>query len=158
MSGGETLRRQGAQRFTKPGPRVFVPADVELIAQAAVDAALTVHWTLGPGLLESAYRDCLAIELSARGHHVDRELAFPISYRGHTVDRAFRADLLIDGKLLIELKAVEALQAVHRVQLNTYLRLLHLPLGLLINFNVPLIKDGTHRVLNLGFRDEPAAA
>jgi GxxExxY protein len=158
MSGEETQRREGAPRFAKPVPKVRVPDEVEAFASAAVDAALAVHRVLGPGLLESAYRDCMAIELAARGHQVEREVLFPIRYRGQTVDRAFRADLLIDGKLLIQLKAVEALQSVHRVQFNTYLRLLHLPLGLLINFHVPLIKDGTHRVLNLSFRSEPVAA
>jgi GxxExxY protein len=158
MSCEETQRREGVRRFAKSGGRVVVPADVELVASAAVDASLAVHRALGPGLLESAYRDCLAIELGSRGHQVERELVFPITYRGHSVDRAFRADLLVDGKLLIELKAVESLLPVHRVQLNTYLRLLHLPLGVLVNFNVPLLKDGVHRVLNLGFRDEPVAA
>ncbi len=136
--------------------RVIVPESIEAIARDAVDAALTVHREFGPGLLESAYRDCLQIELAARGRHVDRERLLPITYRGQTVPRAFRTDLVVDRSLLIELKAIEALQPVHRTQVATYLRLLHLPLGLLINFHVPLLKEGLLRVINLHFRTEPS--
>ena len=132
--------------------RVTVPDTIEALARSAVDSALAVHRALGPGLLESAYRDCLQIELASRGHRVEREQILPINYRGHTIPRAFRADLLVDRELLLELKAVETLLPVHRVQLVTYLRLLRLPLGLLINFNVPLLKDGLQRVLNLEFQ------
>jgi GxxExxY protein len=134
--------------------RVVVPENIELLARDAVDSALTVHRALGPGLLESAYRDCLFLELIARGHHVDREQLLPITYRDQVVPRAYRTDLLVDQSLLIELKAVESIQAIHRVQLTTYLRLQRLPLGLLINFNVPLLKDGLHRVLNLDLQTE----
>src|SRR5688572_6707534 len=107
--------------------RVVVPEHIEAVARDAVDSALTVHRALGPGLLESAYRDCLFLELTARGHHVDREQLLPITYRGQIIPRAFRTDLLVDQVLLIELKAIEALLPIHRVQLTTYLRLLHLP-------------------------------
>ena len=136
--------------------RVTVPDTIEALARSAVDSALAVHRALGPGLLESAYRDCLQIELASRGHQVEREQILPINYRGHTIPRAFRADLLVDRELLLELKAVETLLPVHRVQLVTYLRLLRLPLGLLINFNVPLLKDGLQRVLNLEFQTASA--
>ncbi len=135
--------------------RVVVPEHIEAIARETVDSALTVPRELGPGLLESAYRDCLQIELTFRGHRVEREQLLPIVYRGQTVPRAFRTDLLVDGALLVELKAIEALQPIHRVQLATYLRLQRLPLGLLINFNVPLLKDGLHRVLNLHYQAPP---
>jgi GxxExxY protein len=134
--------------------KVVVPEHIEAIARDAVDSALAVHRTLGPGLLESAYRDCLYIELTARGHQVDREQILPITYREQIIPRAFRTDLLVDKSLLIELKAIEALQPIHRVQLVTYLRLLHLPLGVLINFHTPLLKDGLHRILNLEFQTE----
>lgn len=138
--------------------RVVVPEHIEAIARDSVDAALTVHRALGPGLLESAYRDCLQIELSARGRQIDREQVLPIAYRGQTIPRAFRTDLLVDKSLLIELKAVDGIQPVHRVQLSTYLHFLQLPLGLLINFHVPLLKDGLHRVLNLDFQtDSPSS-
>lgn len=137
--------------------RVIVPEQVEAIARDAVDAALTVHRALGPGLLESAYRDCLQLELTARRHHVGREQELPVIYRGQVIPRAFRTDLLVDKLLLIELKAIEALQPVHRVQVTTYLRFLNLPLGLLINFHTPLLKDGLQRVLNLDHQtDSPA--
>ena len=138
--------------------RVVVPDQIEVIARDAVDSALAVHRALGPGLLESAYRDCLQLELSARGHLVEREQILPITYRDQIIPRAFRTDVLVDKSLLIELKAIEAIQPIHRVQLTTYLRLLHLPLGLLINFNVPLLRDGLHRVLNLEFQTELASA
>jgi GxxExxY protein len=132
--------------------RVVVPTEIEELATQAVDAALVVHREFGPGLLESAYRDCMVLELTLRGMAVERELNLPITFRGTTLPNAYRVDLLINKTFLIELKAVESLQPIHRVQLNTYLKLLRLPLGLLINFNVPLIKDGTHRILNLDFR------
>jgi GxxExxY protein len=134
--------------------KVVVPGQIEALARSAVDYALAVHRALGPGLLESAYRDCLQLELSTRGHAVEREQLLPIRYRDHTIPRAYRIDLLVDRELLIELKAVEALQPIHRVQLTTYLRLLRLPLGLLINFHVPLLKEGLHRILNLDFQTE----
>jgi len=134
--------------------RVVVPSEIEELATQAVDAALVVHREFGPGLLESAYRDCMVLELILRGMAVERELNLPITFRGHTLPNAYRVDLLINKTFLIELKAVESLHPIHRVQLNTYLKLLRLPLGLLINFNVPLIKDGTHRILNLDFQSQ----
>jgi GxxExxY protein len=138
--------------------KVVVPETIEALARDSVDAALAVHRALGPGLLESAYRDCLQLELVARGHQIEREQVLPITYRDQIIPRAFRTDLLVDKSLLIELKAIEAIQPVHRVQLTTYLRFLRLPLGLLINFHVPLLKDGLHRVLNLDFQtDSPSS-
>ena len=132
--------------------QVVVPNEIELLATQTVNAALTVHRTLGPGLLESAYQECLAIELSLAGLRVEREQSLPLVYRGHSIESAYRLDLIVNGKLLVETKAIESLQPIHRVQVTTYLKLLKLPLGLLINFNVPLIKDGITRVLNLDFQ------
>jgi len=131
---------------------VRVPDEIEMLATTAVNAAFAVHRALGPGLLESAYRECMGIELSLAGLAVQGEQLLPLNYRGHAIRNAYRLDLIVNEKLLIELKAVEGIQAIHRVQTTTYLRLLKLPLGLLINFNVPLIKDGISRVLNLDFR------
>jgi GxxExxY protein len=142
------------RRLAKLMKRVIVSEDIERLATAAVDSALTVHRTLGPGLLESAYRDCLCMELIARGHQVEREQILPITYRDQVVPRAYRLDVLVDQSLVLELKAVESILPIHRTQLTTYLRLQRLPLGLLINFNVPLLKDGLHRVLNLDFQTE----
>jgi len=133
--------------------KVLVPDEIEKLTTAVVHAAFAVHRTLGPGLLESAYQECLEIELSLAGLQVKREQALSLTYRGHVIQNAYRLDLVINGLLLVELKAIEAVQAIHRVQVTTYLRLLKFPLGLLINFNVPLIKDGITRVLNLDFRD-----
>jgi GxxExxY protein len=138
--------------------KVIVPQDVEALATATVHAALAVHRALGPGLLESAYQECLAIELSLAGISVEREKILPLVYRGHAIETAYRLDLIVGHKLLVELKAVEAIAPIHQSQVVTYLKLLELPLGLLINFNVPLIKDGIHRILNLNFRPETDAA
>ena len=136
---------------------VRIPAEIEELAKHTVNAALSVHRALGPGLLESAYQQCMAIELTANGLLVEREKILPLVYRGHQIETAFRLDLIVGGKLLVELKAVEAVAAVHEVQVVTYLKLLKLPLGLLINFNVPLIKNGIARILNLDFQTEVSA-
>jgi GxxExxY protein len=133
--------------------KVAIPQDIEALARATVHAALTVHRSLGPGLLESAYSECLSIELAAAGISMEREKVLPLVYRGRPVESAYRVDLIVGHKLLVEIKAVESLAPVHTAQVITYLKLLDLPLGLLINFNVPLIKDGIHRVLNLTHRD-----
>ena len=137
--------------------QVMVPAQIETLAAQTVSAAFAVHRALGPGLLESAYQECLQIELALAGLTVEREKLLPLIYRGHAIDNAYRLDLVVDGKLLVELKAIDSIQPIHRVQVTTYLKLLQLPLGLLINFNVPLIKDGITRVLNLDFRTEVEA-
>ena len=135
---------------------IVVPVEIEALATAAVNAAFAVHKALGPGLLESAYHECLAIELSLAGLRCQRELSLPLMYRDRIVPNAYRVDMIVNDLLLLELKALDSTQPIHRVQTTTYLRLLKLPLGLLINFNVPLIKDGITRVLNLDFR-APAA-
>jgi GxxExxY protein len=132
--------------------QVVVPDEIERLATQTVDAALTVHRALGPGLLESAHQECLAIELSLAGLNLEREKVLPLTYRGHSIANAYRLDLIVNGRLLVELKAIESIQPIHRVQVTTCLKLLKLPLGLLINFNIPLIKDGITRVLNLDFQ------
>jgi GxxExxY protein len=132
--------------------KVRVPAEIEALATATVQAAFTVHRSLGPGLLESAYQECLAIELSLAGVAVEKERLLPLVYRNQVIETAYRLDLIIGGKLLVELKAVEAIAPIHQAQVVTYLKLLREPLGLLINFNVPLIRDGIHRILNLDFQ------
>ncbi len=134
--------------------QVEVPVEIERLAAAAVNAALAVHRTLGPGLLEDAYRQCLALELNQVGIKTESEKTLSLKYRGHSIANAYRVDLLLEGKLLIELKAVESIHPVHQAQLITYLKLLHLPLGLLVNFNVPLTKNGITRILNHDFQTE----
>ncbi len=123
-----------------------IPADVERVASMVVDSAYTLHRQLGPGLLESVYETCLAHELQKRGLKVERQVVVPIVYDGLRVENAFKLDLLVEDCLIVELKALDTLLPVHYSQLLTYLRLIKKRLGLLINFNVPLIKDGIHRV------------
>jgi len=135
---------------------VRIPDETERLATATVNAAFVVHRTLGPGLLESAYQECLSLELSMAGFDLVREVTLPLMYRNHIVPNAYRLDLIINKLLIVEIKAIEAILPIHRVQLTTYLKLMKLPLGLLINFNVPLIKNGITRVLNLDFRTEPS--
>jgi GxxExxY protein len=118
------------------------------IARIVVDAALKIHKTLGPGLLESVYQATLEYELGTRGLKVIQQVALPVYYERVKLNLGFRVDLLVADKVIIEIKSVEALAPVHRKQLETYLRLMDLRLGLLINFNVELIRDGIQRVVN----------
>jgi len=113
-----------------------------------IGAALEVHRQLGPGLLESAYEACLFKELVDRGLTVSRQVALPVHYKGTTVEVGYRLDLVVEGEVVVELKAVESLQPIHQAQLITYLKLSGYPIGLLINFNVPLLKDGLRRLVN----------
>ncbi|GAB1412672.1 MAG: hypothetical protein AMXMBFR31_18280 [Candidatus Desulfobacillus denitrificans] len=123
--------------------------DVELdgLAKAVVDSAFRVHKTLGAGLLESAYQACMEIELRRRDIPYAVQEQLPISYEGVRIEGAYRIDLLVGGRLVVELKSVEKLMPVHQAQMLTYLRLSGLRLGLLINFNVPLIKEGIKRIV-----------
>ncbi len=118
------------------------------IAAAVVDAAYKIHTTLGPGLLESVYEATLDYELKKRGLRVAQQVALPVYYDEVKLQVGFRIDLLVNEKVIIEIKSVEALAPIHRKQLETYLRLMDLRLGLLINFNVGLIKHGIQRVVN----------
>ena len=118
------------------------------IARDVVDAALTVHKTLGPGLLESAYEVCLAHELRLRDHDVRVQEALPLTYKGVRVEQGYRLDMLVDGKVVIELKAVDKITDIHRAQILSYLRLGDFKLGFLINFNVTRLKDGIQRFAN----------
>ena len=127
-------------------PREPIPGRVNRIAGMVVDAAFAVHSKLGPGLLESVYEVCLVRELEKRGLSVKRQIALPIDYDGIRLDAGLRLDLLIESCLIIELKAVETLLPVHKAQVLTYLKLTGHRLGLLINFNVPLIREGIKRI------------
>lgn len=122
--------------------------DIEEVAAIVIDAALQLHRELGPGLLESVYEAVLAKMLEQRGLVVERQKPAPIRYRGIGLNEGFRLGFLVDGQLIVELKSVENLHPVHPKQLLTYLRLMNLPLGLLINFGAPLLKDGLQRVVN----------
>lgn len=129
--------------------RVHIPADVERLATTVVDSAFAVHTELGPGLLKSAYEACLSHELRLRGVKHQLQLPVPLNYKGIRIEIGYRADVVVEEKLLIELKAVDELLPIHTAQLVTYLRLKKFPLGLLINFNEVLIKHGIQRVLNV---------
>ena len=118
------------------------------IATIIVDAALRIHRTLGPGLLESVYQTTLDYELQKRGLRVAQQVGLPVHYEDVKLELGFRIDLIVNEKVIIEIKSIEAFAPVHRKQLLTYLRLMDLRLGLLINFNVELIKDGIQRVVN----------
>jgi len=122
--------------------------DENIIANKVIGAAIEVHRTLGPGLLESAYQDCLRHELYHSGIECECELPIALSYKGLVVGEAYRIDLIVENKLIIELKTVSGLQDIHKAQLLTYLRLTKKKLGLLINFNEVLLKNGIKRVVN----------
>ncbi|MBW1868444.1 MAG: GxxExxY protein [Deltaproteobacteria bacterium] len=118
------------------------------IAKIVVDAAYHIHKRLGPGLLESVYEVILAYALSSRGLNVEKQVLVPIVFDGMKFDEGFRADLIVEDKVIVELKSVEKIAPVHKKQLLTYLRLADKRLGLLINFGASLIKDGIFRVAN----------
>jgi len=118
------------------------------ISGGIVDAAMKVHTTLGPGLLESAYEVCLRHELAQRGLHVRSQVSLPVEYDGVKLDAGYRIDLLVENAVIIELKSVERILPLHEAQLLSYLKLSGIQLGLLINFNVVHLKDGIKRMVN----------
>ena len=122
--------------------------DASVLSGHVIDAAMKVHSTLGPGLLESAYEACLAHELHTRGYRALTQHPLPVVYGGVRVEVGYRIDLLVDNTLIVELKTVAKLLPVHHAQLLSYLRLSGLRLGLLINFHVPRLRDGIKRVIN----------
>jgi iron complex transport system substrate-binding protein len=122
--------------------------ELDDITGTIVDAAIKIHRNLGPGLLESVYELVLACELERRGLQVERQKTISFEYEGMVFNEGFRADMLVESRVIVELKSVETLSQVHGKQLLTYLRLMHLPVGLLINFGAVTLKDGLHRIVN----------
>jgi len=118
------------------------------ITEQIIGAAIDVHRALGPGLLESAYEACLAFDLAQRGLKVERQKALSVVYRGTRLDCGYRIDLLVEGSVVVEVKAVDQLLAIHEAQVLSYLRLSGCHVGLLINFNVQLLKDGIRRLVD----------
>jgi GxxExxY protein len=118
------------------------------LSERIIGCAIKVHRALGPGLLESAYEACLAHELTKAGLSVKRQVAVPIVYDGIKLDAGYQLDLVVEDKIIIELKSVETLLPIHEAQLITYLKLTDIKLGLLINFNVALLKNGIKRKVN----------
>ena len=121
----------------------------EALTSEILNAAIKVHRKLGPGLLESAYEACLRRELLLRGIKVEAQVPLPITYEGETIEVGYRLDLVVNDLVIVELKAVEKVIPLHEAQIISYLRLSGKPIGLLINFHVPLLKDGVKRFANL---------
>jgi len=131
-----------------PAPRMRntdLPPGLEEIGSQVLDAAFEVHRELGPGLLESAYQECLAYELRVRGLEVETEVSAPLRYKGVRMDVGYRMDVVVNRSVIIELKAVEEIHPIHEAQLLTYLKLTGARLGFILNFKAPLMKDGLRR-------------
>ena len=118
------------------------------ISDKIIGAAIEVHKALGPGLLESAYHTCLQYELDMAGLRYESEVPVVVDYKGNIIENAYRVDLLVEDKVIVELKSVDVLMNKHRAQVLTYLRLMRRKLGLLINFNESVLKNGLRRVVN----------
>jgi GxxExxY protein len=121
---------------------------INKITETIIGSAIAVHKSLGPGLLESAYEACLAFELADRGLSVERQKALPVIYRDVKLDCGYRIDLLVEEKVIVELKAIDRLLPIHSAQLFSYLKLSDCKVGLLINFNVKILKSGLRRIIN----------
>jgi len=143
----------GAFTRARPDRTTDASADINELTRAVIGAAIKIHRRLGPGLLESAYEACLSHELRAQGLLVERHKPVPLIYEGVKLDCGFRADLVVEGRLIVELKCKEALPPVDYSQLLSHLRLLGLEVGLLINFHVNVLKDGVTRMVN-NYREE----
>ena len=120
----------------------------EELASQVIGAAIEVHRAIGPGLLESVYEECLARELALKGLPFEQQVPLPVEYKGVKLDCGYRLDLVVDGLLIVEIKSVIEIEPIHTAQLLTYLRLMGRRLGLLLNFNVPVMKDGIGRIVN----------
>jgi GxxExxY protein len=121
-------------------------ADRDLLSEAIIGRAIEVHRNLGPGLLESSYEECLAWELRKSGLSIARQVMIPIVYKEVSLAAAYRLDIVVEGKVLVEVKAVERIAIVHEAQLLTYLRHTRIPTGLLLNFNCAVLRDGIRRL------------
>jgi len=117
------------------------------LSNMVIGCALNVHRELGPGLLESTYEQCLCYELAKAGIRFERQKELPVKYQGVDIECGYRVDLLVEGKLIVELKSVNALERIHEAQLLTYMKLAEIQIGLLINFNSVLLKDGIRRMV-----------
>jgi GxxExxY protein len=126
--------------------------ELNRVTEAIIGAAIAVHRALGPGLLESAYEACLAFELIEGGHKVEQQKTLPIFYKGNYLDAGYRLDLLVDEKVIVEIKSVDSFAPIHDAQLLSYLKLSGCKIGLLINFNVKMLKHGIHRLVNGSFQ------
>jgi GxxExxY protein len=121
--------------------------DLNKLSSKIIGAAIEVHQILGPGLLESAYEECLCKELSLRGISYERQKPLPLEYKGDKLDCGYRLDVVVENNIILELKACEKIEPIFRAQLLTYLKLSKLSLGLILNFNVPLMRNGIVRIV-----------
>ncbi len=130
----------------------FIPVEeynrLQSLSKVIIGAAIEVHRELGPGLLESVYEECLRLELELQGLNVKTQVDFPLLYKGKDTGKQFRIDMLVNDIFIVELKAVELIKPLHEVQLVTYMKLTDKHMGLLINFNVPVLKEGIKRKIN----------
>ncbi|MEW6096515.1 MAG: GxxExxY protein [bacterium] len=122
--------------------------EINQITEKIIGAAIEIHRILGHGLLESAYEECLCYELPERGLHFRKQVELPVIYKGIRLNCGYRIDLLVEEKVIVELKTVEQILPIHEAQLLTYLKMMDKRLGLLINFNVPVLRDGIKRIAN----------
>jgi GxxExxY protein len=139
------LNHQGHQEHQDAQPEQEIPKETDRVASLIVDCGLCVHRALGPGLLESAYEECLAYEFTKRNIAFQKQLPMPISYDGKVLDVGYRLDFLVERCVIVEAKAVEALIELHQAQILTYMKLSNCRVGLLMNFNVRMFKDGVRR-------------
>ncbi len=121
-------------------------AEINLITERVIGVAIGVHRELGQGLLESAYEECMAIALEDEGMSYDRQGLIPVRFRGRDITPGFRFDLLVEKRVIVEIKAVEVVLRIHKAQLLTYLRMAGLSVGLILNFHSPVLRDGIHRL------------
>jgi len=122
--------------------------DINNLSSTIIGAAIEVHKALSPGLLESAYEECLCHELSLRGVSFERQKTLSVEYKGTKLDCGYRLDIIVENIIILELKSCEKIEPIHKAQLLTYLKLSGLHLGLLLNFNVPVMRDGIIRIVN----------
>ena len=122
--------------------------DIDQLSNKIIGAAIEVHKTLGPGLLESAYEECMCHELDLRGLSYERQKPLPVFYKGTKLDCGYRLDIVVNEGIILELKSCESIEPIHKAQLLTYLKLSGLKLGLILNFKTPMMKDGIVRIVN----------
>jgi GxxExxY protein len=122
--------------------------NINQLSSKIIGAAIEVHKYLGPGLLESAYEECLCHELELRSLRLDRQKPLPVMYKSKKLDCGYRLDVVVENQIILELKSCEKIEPIHKAQLLTYLKLSNIKLGLLLNFNTPIMKDGIVRVAN----------
>ena len=134
--------------MTEINQRVATERQENDITRKIIGAAIEVHKKLGPGLLESAYEECLCCEMQLRGIEFKRQVPLSLNYKGVVLDCGYRLDLLVEDKVIVELKSIEGLEPIHEAQMLTYLKLRNAWLGLIINFNVIMLKDGVRRLVN----------